>query len=558
MKVTTEKPEPGVAALTVEVPAEEFDRAVDQAWRRVAGRVNIPGFRRGKAPRPLVERHVGPAAINEEALRRLLPQRYDAAVEETGLHPIERPAFDIVQLEAGKPLVFKATVAVQPTVELGDYNELRVEPEKVEVGQEDVDRVLNRLREGQAQWIPVEDRGLEMGDQAIADLTVTFPPEEERPERQTERKDSEVILGENGYPEGFDRELLGARPGETRTFSLTWGTPPSPATAEAEGGAEAEATDESATAEAEGGAAAEAGEGAETPPAGGPTTSFAITVKDVKRKQLPELDDDFAKSLGDHDTLAALTDTVRARLAEEALRSARVATENRVVDAAVEQASYEIPERLVEAETDALGQERSQSLSGQGLTVERYLSLVGRTPEDWRAEQRQQAERQIKARVMLDAVAEREGLSVSPDEVEDEIERTAQSYGQQADEVRRALMTQDSRRRIASSLRRHKAIERLVEIAGGYPTVPALAEPAEAAEAAEARPQAPEAPPPVASAAVDAAGEPRADSAEAPPAEGAPESPGSEGSETTPAPEAPRASAAPRPGATPETSDKAE
>ena len=102
MKVTTEKPEPGVAALTVEVPAEEFDRAVDQAWRRVAGRVNIPGFRRGKAPRPLVERHVGPAAINEEALRRLLPQRYDAAVEETGLHPIERPAFDIVQLEAGE------------------------------------------------------------------------------------------------------------------------------------------------------------------------------------------------------------------------------------------------------------------------------------------------------------------------------------------------------------------------------------------------------------------------------------------------------------------------
>ena len=213
MKVTTEKPEPGVAALTVEVPAEEFDRAVDQAWRRVAGRVNIPGFRRGKAPRPLVERHVGPAAINEEALRRLLPQRYDAAVEETGLHPIERPAFDIVQLEAGKPLVFKATVAVQPTVELGDYNELRVEPETVEVGQEDVDRVLNRLREGQAQWIPVEDRGLEMGDQAIADLTVTFPPEEERPERQTERKDSEVILGENGYPDGLRPRAAGRPPG---------------------------------------------------------------------------------------------------------------------------------------------------------------------------------------------------------------------------------------------------------------------------------------------------------------------------------------------------------
>jgi trigger factor len=541
VKVTTEKPEPGVAALTVEVPAEEFERAVDQAWRRVAGRVNIPGFRRGKAPRPLVERHVGPAAINEEALRRLLPQRYDAAVEETGLHPIERPAFDIVQLEAGKPLVFKATVAVQPTVELGDYHELRVTPEPVEVSQEDVDRVLDRLREGQAQWIPVEDRGLELGDQAIADLTVTFPPEEGRPERQTERKDSEVILGENGYPEGFDRELLGARPGETRTFSLTWGNRPAPATAEPDT-AEAEA----GAAEGEGGADAAAPEGAEAPSASGPTTSFAVTVKDVKRKQLPDLDDEFAKSLGDHDTLAALTDTVRARLAEEALRSARVATENRVVDAAVEQSTFEIPERLVAAETDALAQERSQSLSNQGLTVERYLTLVGRTPEDWRAEQRQQAERQIRARVMLDAVAEREGLSVSPDEVEDEIERTAQSYGQQADEVRRALMTQDSRRRIASSLRRHKAIERLVEIAGGYP----------------AAPTAPTAP----TAAVDAAGEPGADSGEGPsPQPASASEPASEPAPETapapPAPEAPQAPAAPRPVgpvATPETSDKAE
>ena len=177
MKVTTEKPEPGVAALTVEVPVEDFDRAIDQAWRRVAGRVNIPGFRRGKAPRPLVERHVGSAAINDEALRRLLPERYDAAVEETGIAPIERPAFDIVQLEPGKPLVFKATVAVQPTVELGDYEHLEVTPEPVDVTQEEIDNVLNRLREGQAQWIPVEDRGLEMGDQAIVDLGVEFPPE---------------------------------------------------------------------------------------------------------------------------------------------------------------------------------------------------------------------------------------------------------------------------------------------------------------------------------------------------------------------------------------------
>jgi trigger factor len=508
VKVTTEKPEPGIAALTVEVPVEDVDRAIDQAWKRVAGRVNIPGFRRGKAPRPLVERHVGSAAINDEALRRLLPERYDAAVEETGIAPIERPAFDIVQLEPGKPLVFKATVAVQPTVELGDYEHLDVAPDPVDVTPEEVEGVLERLREGQAQWIPVEDRGLEMGDQAIVDLKVEFPPEEGRPERNTERKDSEVILGENSYPEGFDAELLGARPGETRTFSLTWGVrPPAPAgdagtdaaageAGEADAADGAEGPQASAAAGepegASGGAASAEGAPDAAPAAGGPTTTFTVAVKDVKRKQLPDLDDDFAKSLGEHETMEALTATVRARLAEEALRSARGAMENRVVEAAVGQATFEVPERLVDAETDAIAQDRRQTLTNQGLTIERYLSLLGRSEEDWRAELRQQAERQIRARVLLDAIVEREGLDVTPDEVEDEIESTAQSYGQQADQVRRALMTQESRRRIAGTLRRHKAIERLVAAAGGYPTLPealvaaVAAEPASGTQGADA------------------------------------------------------------------------
>ena len=232
-------------------------------------------------------------------------------MEETGLHPIERPAFDIVQLEAGKPLVFKATVAVQPTVELGDYNELRVEPETVEVGQEDVDRVLNRLREIPGAVDPGGRPGPGDGRPGHRRPDGDLPPGRGASGAPDGAQGQRGHPGRERLPGGLRPRLLGARPGESRTFSLAWGTPPSPATAGAEAGpeagAEAEAADEPATAEAEGGAAAETGEGAETPPAGGPTTSFAVTVKDVKRKQLPELDDDFAKSLGDHDTLAALT-----------------------------------------------------------------------------------------------------------------------------------------------------------------------------------------------------------------------------------------------------------
>ena len=449
MKVTTEKPEPGVAALTIEVPAEDLDRAVDSAWRRVANRVNIPGFRRGKAPRPLVERHAGAAAIDEEALRRLLPEQYDAAVEETGLAPIDRPSFEIVQMERGKPLVFKATVPLRPTVEPGDYTSLTIEQEKVEVTDEEVDRVLDRLRDSQAQWLPVEDRAVEMGDMVIADLTIQLPHEEGQEPRSTERKDTEVILGENGYPKGFDDQLVGTRPGDTREFSLAWD-------------AASRQSEESEDKSEEGGEE----EGAKPEQR---TASFKVTVKDIKRKEVPEINDDFAKSLGEHDTLDALKADVQRRLYAEALRGARTSTENKAVDAAIDQASFEIPERLIELEIDSLAQERERSLAQQGLVLERYLSIIGTSREEWRGELRQQAERQIKARVLLDAIADKEEVSVDPAEIQQEVEMTALSYGEQAAQVRRTLSTDEARRRIQTSLRRHKAIQKLVDTAGGYP-----------------------------------------------------------------------------------------
>ena len=451
MKVTTEKTEPGVATLTVEVPAEEFERAADGAWKRLAGRVNIPGFRRGKAPKPLVERHVGQSAIDEEALRQLLPKQYDAAIEETGLFPIERPQFNVEQFERGKPVVFTATVALRPTVEMGDLSSLTIEPEKVEVSDEEIDRVVDRLRESQAQWLPVEDRGVEMGDQVIADLTIAFPPrpaegEEAGNEGSTsERKDTEIILGENGYPKGFDDQLLGAKAGETKEFELTWeittGRQPVPEGEEGEG----EPIKEERRA------------------------TFTAVIKDVKRKELPALDDAFAKSVGDYESLDALRNDVKRRLYSEALRAARTATENKSVDAAIDKSTFEIPDRLLEAETDALAQERRQALAQQRIALERYLQIMGQSEEDWRADVKRQAERQLKARLLLDQLAQQQALEVDQAHVDEEIERTAIGYGEQADQVRRSLRDEEGRRRVTTSLRRHLAIQQLVERAGGYP-----------------------------------------------------------------------------------------
>jgi|GEM_PF-154484 len=477
MKVTTEKPEPGVAALTVEVPAEEYDRAVDGAWKRLANRVNIPGFRRGKAPRPLVERHVGQAAIDDEAIRALLPKQYDAAIEETGLLPIDRPSFEVVEFERGKPLIFKATVPLRPTTELGDFASLTIEPESVVVDEEEIGRVIERLRESQAQWLPVEDRGVEMGDQVIANLTIQFPPKEDDPDKQganTEREDTEIVLGENGYPKGFDDQLLGAKSGDTREFELSWEIPASPnapsappVEAPAEKGAEAQAG-------APGEPVAEVLDGATVevttePPKEERRATFTAAVKDVKRKQVPEIDDSFARSVGEYESVDAMQTDIRRRLYGEALRAARANTENKSVDAAIQKTNFEIPARLIEAETDSLVQERSRSLAEQRITVERYLQIMGTSQEDWRAELRQQAERQLKARLILDQLAERDGIEVNPSQVEEEIERTAMQYREQADQVRRSLRATDGRRRVTTSLRRHMAIQRLVEAAGGYP-----------------------------------------------------------------------------------------
>lgn len=442
MKVTTDKPEAGMAALTIEVPPDEYDRALDQAWRRVAQRVNIPGFRRGKAPRPLVERQVGQAAVDEEALRRLLPERYDAAVDEAGIVPIERPQLDLVQAERGKAVIFKATVAVRPAVDLGDYQHLEVSREPVELRQEEVQRVLERLQESQAQWVPVEDRGVETGDQAIVDLKIDFEASGDTPARTSDRKDAEVVIGENGYPEGFDQQLVGATPGETKQFTLTWQIGPGPGDPGYQEGTEPEMR----------------------------TAHFTVAVKEIKRKQLPAQDDDFAKSLGEHDTIGELIDDVRKRLREEALSRARTDIENKAVEAAAEKAQIEMADRLIEAETDALVQERRNSLTQQRLTLERYLQVLGQSMEDFRKEVREQALRQLRARLVLDSVVEKEEITASPEEVQQEIETAAQSYGAQASQARRELSTPESRRRIETSSRRRKAIEKLVEYAGGYPT----------------------------------------------------------------------------------------
>ena len=442
MKVITQRPEPGVAELTIELPAESLDAAIEKAWKRVAARTNVAGFRRGKAPRALVERQVGPATISEEAINHLVPEAYDDAVTQEGLFPIDRPRFKIESANLGEPLVFTATVPLRPEVTLGDYTSLEIERPTLEVTDDQVENVINQLKESRAQWSVAEGAKAEAGTMIVADIVMDLEPTDTTGKRKTERKAAEIIIGENGFPAGFDGGVDGMVAGDNRSFAVIWQGVPT--------------TKEDGTSGVEDREAL-----------------FTVTVHEVRAKHMPEVDDAFAHdvtggSIGGVDALLA---DIRQRLAFEATRRGHSEVENLAVDAAIAASTFEIPQALIDLETNYLAEEERTSLEQRRLTVERYLQLTGQTTESWRGQLAETAVRQIRARTLLDAIAESEGLEVSSDEVDAEVSATAAQFPTNAKQARRDLGSADSRRRIGASLRRHKAIEKLVGFAGGYPTL---------------------------------------------------------------------------------------
>ena len=430
MKVTTERPEDGVRALLIELPAERLSRELDTAWRQLSRSINIPGFRPGKAPRAIVQRHVGAATIEREALQTLLPAAYEDAVTEAGIEPIDQPDFDIVEMDRGKPFIFRATVPIRPEVELGPYRDVRVPFQPPEPDADQVERVLAQLQEGQAQWEPALDSTAQLGDQIVADIRVAWPDG-----RETDDTGLRIILGGNSYPEGFDDQVAGMSVGDERDFALT-------APEEQPDGTTAERT-----------------------------TRYRVRVKEVWARQLPSLDDEFARSVSEHDSLETLRATVQESVARETERRALLEYESNVLAAAVEGTTLEIPARLLEAETQRLATERTNVFQQQGVTVERYLELTNRTMEQWQAEVAEAASQQLQGRLVLEAVAEEERIRPTTKEIaaaiEAEVEQAMATDQRTGRQVRSLLSTADGRSRIRTGLQRQHALDWLVRNARG-------------------------------------------------------------------------------------------
>ena len=444
MKVTTEARENRQMALTIEVDPERVEAALAKAARRIASKADIPGFRKGKAPRDVIERMFGKGALLEEALDDLGQQVYREALEQESIEPYGPGQIEDIQRE---PLVLKMVVSLAPAVDLGDYRSLRVPFEAPEVKDSDIDHQIEHLRERHAIIEPAAE-----GTPADWDHLVMLKIEstvEGRP--FFARQDASLTLeqehrdGVIPVVPGFEEQVVGMKAGDERTFSL-----PVPASTD----------------------------GADYGEFAGKAAEFKVSLQEIRLRTLPDADDALAQTVGDFETIGALRDAIRQDIADANRREAESAYVDRVLDELLESARIEFPPLIVDEELDEMLERTDKRVRDQGLSMDEYFKALGKTRDEYRAGMRPTAEARIRRGLLLSRVVEMEGLSVNDSEIERGIEVTSVAYGQKAAEVRKTLSERESRRRLELELLTQKALNRLAAIARGE--APPVAEPAEA------------------------------------------------------------------------------
>jgi len=422
LKVNKEKTGPCEYVLTIEVEPEYLQEPLRQAARRLSKRRPLPGFRPGKAPYHIVERMYGKESIIHEMLEQIGNKLYQEALQQSKLEPYDSAALDIVQLE---PLILKATVPVQPQVTLGDYHKIRVKQKSVRVRKAEVEQVLAKIQEDNALWVPVE-RPVQMGDQVTIDAISTSDDGTE-----IKHQDLNVVISEEMVPPQFGQNLVGIKPGDSTEFDAEY---------------PADFGDEKLA---------------------GKHIHFHITVKSVKEKELPALDDELAQTVG-AETLAKLRAQIKEDLRTRKEAEAKDEALDKALEALVEQSTLEYPAIAVEHEIDAMVESFANRLKQQGFTLEGYLSMLKKPFAQWREEIRPQAEARLKRALVLAQFAEAEGIKVEAEEIAQEVDRLSLPFGDQADAVKATLSTGQPLRSITNDVYRRKALDHLLAIATGH------------------------------------------------------------------------------------------
>jgi len=439
LKVTKEKTGPCEYLLTVEVEAERLAAPLRQATQRLNQRRPIPGFRPGKAPYAMVERAFGKELIYEEALDRVGNDLYQEALKQSETEPYDQAKFEIAQLE---PLTLKITVPTPPEITLGDYHQIRVQKNEVSVSDQEINQVLARVQEDHAVWVPVE-RASQLGDEVLIDAVGTADDG-----KKIEQLDLALRLSEKLQPREFAQHLVGVKAGDSREFDAAY----SPDSAD--------------------------------PDLAGKRFHFHVTVKVVRERELPALDDALAKSVGEYETVEQLQAEVQKTLLRQKESEAQEAAEEAALDALVEQAMIQYPAVAVENEVEAMLASFTNRLEQQGFTLESYLRLSKQMEAQWRDASRPRAEKRLKRSLALTKFAEVEGIAVQEADVRAEVERISSSFGKDAEAAKAALSTEESLRSISVDVLSRKVLSHLMEMATGQ-SVPAVAQPESTIAAAD-------------------------------------------------------------------------
>lgn len=422
MSAKWEKLEGNRGELTVVVDAETFDKALDEAFKKVVKQVNIPGFRKGRVPRPIFEQRFGVEALYQDAIDIVLPDAYAKAVEETGIEPVAAPDVNVEKIGKGEGVTFKVSVVVKPEVKLGQYKGLEVEKVDTEVTDEDVQKELETLQKRHAELVVKEDEPAENGDTVIIDFE-GFVNGEAFEGGKAENHSLE--LGSGSFIPGFEEQLVGVKAGEEREINVTF---PEEYHAEELAGKEA---------------------------------TFKVKVHEVKGLVLPELDDDFAVDVDDEvETLDALKEKIKNRLKSEREHEAKHKVENEVLEKAALNAEMDIPEEMIDNEIDRMVKEFDQRLQAQGLNLELYKQFSGQTEEALREQMREDAEKRVRVSLTLEAIVKAENIEVTEEEVNAELEKMAETYNMSVDDLKSILGSLDN---VKYDLQMNKAIELLVE-----------------------------------------------------------------------------------------------
>ena len=397
MSLQVENLEKNMENITVEVPAEQFEKALTAAFNKNKSRFNIPGFRKGKAPQAMVEKMYGVEVLYEDAINEALDATYGDAVTESGLEVVSRPEIDVVQVEKGKELIYTATVAVKPEVTLGEYKGIEVEKASAEVTDEDIEAELKKVQEQNSRLITVEDRAVEDGDQTVIDFEGSV---DGTPFEGGKGEDYPLTIGSHSFIDTFEEQLIGKNIGEECEVHVTFP------------------------------------EEYHAKELAGKPAVFKVTVKEIKRKELPELNDEFAGEVSEFETLEEYKNDVKSKLSLKKQKDAATENENHVVDKVVENAQMDIPEPMIDSQVNNMVNDYARRMQSQGLSLEQYMQFTGMTIETLKEQMKPQAVKRIQTRLVLEAIVKAENITVSDEAVEKEIADMAESYKMEVAQIK--------------------------------------------------------------------------------------------------------------------------